>query len=107
MSDDDILRRSFVPPPRKQPHLASASELLALRVIVTKLVALKAETNTDGLVAQDWVNALAADCASAVLKAEFGAPQGFDVNQFRAEALDKINEILSGIQVTKNSSGAN
>ena len=101
---------SFVPPPPSKPQAGPISETLAMRSIVTALVALLAESQkaNGGDRAQVWINKLAVICQELILEADItGNGPNFDTEKFRAKAIQDVVDILAGASVNDDGGNVN
>lgn len=74
---------------------ALAAEIVALRVIVTR-IALGLAENQDEMSSERWMHTVAEECAEIVKHIPVSAEIGFDVDDFRHQTIHKIFEFLTG-----------
>ncbi|MGP0089021.1 MAG: hypothetical protein ACLPKB_03530 [Xanthobacteraceae bacterium] len=80
-------------------------ELLALRVIVMHLVAVRAneyEKSGSGP-GQSWINHIAANCSEDILAADISGLTADETQKMRQDAVQHVNKILGGIRGLRKS----
>ena len=91
----------------KPPPIVTPAQFLALRTLVTAILAMVAYQRETSLVGagQAWINEVSAVCQDAILRTDIqniGSPSAEDL---RREAMEQVNNILASVRLADKRRG--
>jgi hypothetical protein len=104
MKDDLNKVMSAVLDSTKPPPTVTPAQFIALRTLVTAILAMIASQRERSLAGDGraWINDVSAVCQDAILNADIRHVGSLSAEDLRREAMEQVNDMLSSVMLANN-----